>query len=675
VFCLCVCFCSDPQQLPPTLPGSDDALLSSFQQTVDGRTEQTGLSRTLFVRMRHAGADTMMLRTQYRSVQQHFEHLPSFCLLGRGADVECINTAAAFVSFLTSCHEMLSRVPNQLFYSGQLLDGTSSAARFPFLVPLHKSSSELPLSPLSFIHVQGRAVGGMQGRGSLYNAEEVEAIARVAQALLIHGVTPEQIGVIAPYRAQVRALTQRFANIQVEARYQQPIAAFATTSSKQKGSKKKGATQTRLPPAAAGAQVNGSSIKISTVDAFQGAEKGQSLHAGYVARYVSRSYRLSFHPCCSHAEIILLATTRVGDSTGFIDNPNRLNVSLTRAKHHLLVFGDRPTLMQSPLFQPIIKLVMSSPGSFRPNVNEAVDRINRLTLNPRLLEERGVRDGDSSDADAPVAANLSMRGVAMNYQQQAEQASPAKKRGFAAAAAAATATSARQVEDDDFIGSDEEEEDGEDEENGDEEDEEDSVASFLNQYRHKKKSDVSTAGLSPYSRNLALSVAKDDAPPQTDDGAAASLSAAPSAISLVDVLERDIKREQAHRRAQAARSRPRVNYDDEEDDEGEATYEPPVPQNQDDGADAVAVSVEDAAGVPMSDEEPASSSAGSGEVTAQVAPAPADPATAAGTGAPDPPPTPRPIATSLRAALSRSSSAASSACETEGEAGGEAGSE
>lgn len=67
----------DPKQLPPTLPGHDEGV-KERKQRVGNHEELTGLSRTLFVRLRDAGADTMMLRTQYRSVETNkAEHADS----------------------------------------------------------------------------------------------------------------------------------------------------------------------------------------------------------------------------------------------------------------------------------------------------------------------------------------------------------------------------------------------------------------------------------------------------------------------------------------------------------------------------------------------------------------------------------------------------------------------
>lgn len=59
------------------------------------------------------------------------------------------------------------------------------------------------------------------------------------------------------------------------------------------------------------------SVDIESVDGFQGQEK----------------------------DIIIISCVRT-DATGFLKNPNRLNVALTRAKHSLYIIGDTGCLSQ-----------------------------------------------------------------------------------------------------------------------------------------------------------------------------------------------------------------------------------------------------------------------------------------------------------------------------------------
>ncbi|EKU21967.1 prematurely terminated mrna decay factor-like protein, partial [Nannochloropsis gaditana CCMP526] len=69
-----------------------------------------------------------------------------------------------------------------------------------------------------------------------------------------------------------------------------------------------------LPPSRRGAPP--SHVKVSTVDAFQGAER----------------------------EVILYSCVRTG-GLGFLDSPNRLNVAITRARRHLVLVGNAQALV------------------------------------------------------------------------------------------------------------------------------------------------------------------------------------------------------------------------------------------------------------------------------------------------------------------------------------------
>lgn len=66
-------------------------------------------------------------------------------------------------------------------------------------------------------------------------------------------------------------------------------------------------------------------VQVSTVDAFQGAEK----------------------------EIVVLSCVRTRQ-TGFTDSEKRMNVALTRAKRHLLIVGNLACLSKNRLYERVI---------------------------------------------------------------------------------------------------------------------------------------------------------------------------------------------------------------------------------------------------------------------------------------------------------------------------------
>ncbi len=122
---------------------------------------------------------------------------------------------------------------------------------------------------------------------------EIEAKALVCiLGKLLKYLEPEQIGVIAFYIAQVELIRQLL---------------LSKSPQVQKKAEK---------------------VVISTVDGFQGSER----------------------------DVILLSTVRTGESVGFLSEAQRVNVALTRAKHHLYLFGNESTLSQSNSdFRPLLQ--------------------------------------------------------------------------------------------------------------------------------------------------------------------------------------------------------------------------------------------------------------------------------------------------------------------------------
>ncbi|CAM9602387.1 unnamed protein product, partial [Scytosiphon promiscuus] len=83
-------------------------------------------------------------------------------------------------------------------------------------------------------------------------------------------------------------------------------------------------------------------VQVCTVDAFQGAEK----------------------------DIVIVASTRT-ERLGFIVSPQRMCVALTRARHHLIVLGDKRVLTTNPLWREVVntsKVVTDAAQIFRGGV-------------------------------------------------------------------------------------------------------------------------------------------------------------------------------------------------------------------------------------------------------------------------------------------------------------------
>uniref|UniRef100_A0A8C3J5I7 5'-3' DNA helicase ZGRF1 n=1 Tax=Calidris pygmaea TaxID=425635 RepID=A0A8C3J5I7_9CHAR len=175
------------------------------------------------------------------------------------------------------CHPAISAVANELFYEGHLIDGVSEKDRRPLL-------DWLPT--LCFYSVNG--VEQIERDNSFYNMAEVHFTVKLLQALIASGIEGSAIGVITLYKSQMCKIQNLLSGIHAEA-------------------------------------LETKAVQVSTVDAFQGAEK----------------------------EIVVLSCVRTRQ-IGFIDSEKRMNVALTRAKRHLLIVGNLACLSKNRLWGRVI---------------------------------------------------------------------------------------------------------------------------------------------------------------------------------------------------------------------------------------------------------------------------------------------------------------------------------
>ncbi|KAM4899714.1 5'-3' DNA helicase ZGRF1 [Sylvia borin] len=175
------------------------------------------------------------------------------------------------------CHPALSAIANELFYDGNLMDGISEQDRTPLL-------EWLPT--LCFYSVHG--MEQIERDNSFYNMAEAHFTVKLIQSLIASGIEGAAIGVITLYKSQMYKIQNLLSGAHSEAFEVKPV-------------------------------------QVSTVDAFQGAER----------------------------EIIVLSCVRTRQF-GFIDSEKRMNVALTRAKRHLLIVGSLPCLSRNRLWGRVI---------------------------------------------------------------------------------------------------------------------------------------------------------------------------------------------------------------------------------------------------------------------------------------------------------------------------------
>ncbi|KAK7441735.1 hypothetical protein VKT23_016398 [Stygiomarasmius scandens] len=215
-------------------------------------------------------------------------------------------------------HPAISQFPSLEFYNLSLLDGTIDRSGYvsPKLMPPNISAALLPPGhtgtveegsdirpevsssnrpPVIFLDHAGTETPKSKSR---VNWNEAHIVASVVEDLLLHndGLLGQDIGIIAPYVAQVSLLTRLF---NTDPKYRKR---FCSVLGDHRAMQLK-------------------HIEIKTVDGFEGREK----------------------------DVIIFSTVRnnPGGYIGFLADRRRLNVGLTRAKRGLFVVGSLSTLKQS----------------------------------------------------------------------------------------------------------------------------------------------------------------------------------------------------------------------------------------------------------------------------------------------------------------------------------------
>ncbi|XP_060102897.1 protein ZGRF1 [Heteronotia binoei] len=198
------------------------------------------------------------------------------------------------------CHPAISAISNNLFYEGNLLDGISETDRNPLV-------DWLPT--LCFYNVNGSEQ--MERDNSFHNMAESFFTVKLIQSLMASGIEGSMIGVITLYKSQMSKICNLLAAVDSDA-----------------------------------SQIK--AVQVSTVDAFQGAEK----------------------------EIIVLSCVRTRQ-VGFIDSETRVNVALTRGKRHLLIVGNLNCLRKNKLWGSVIQHCAGSKDGLQ-HVSQCEQKLNDI---------------------------------------------------------------------------------------------------------------------------------------------------------------------------------------------------------------------------------------------------------------------------------------------------------
>ncbi|XP_070465469.1 5'-3' DNA helicase ZGRF1 isoform X4 [Equus przewalskii] len=198
------------------------------------------------------------------------------------------------------CHPAISAIANDLFYEGNLINGVSETERSPLL-------EWLPT--LCFYNVKG--LEQIERDNSFHNVAEAAFTLKLIQSLIASGISGSLIGVITLYKSQMYKLCHLLSAVDFDHPHLK-------------------------------------AVQVSTVDAFQGAEK----------------------------EIIILSCVRTRQ-VGFIDSEKRMNVALTRGRRHLLIVGNLACLRKNRLWGRVIQHCEGREGGLQ-HASQCEPQLNHL---------------------------------------------------------------------------------------------------------------------------------------------------------------------------------------------------------------------------------------------------------------------------------------------------------
>ncbi|KJH51571.1 hypothetical protein DICVIV_02204 [Dictyocaulus viviparus] len=221
----------------------------------------------------------------------------------------------------------------------------------------------VPGRPMIFWSCYGQEEMSASGT-SFLNRTEAANVEKLASKLIRGGMRPEQIGIITPYEGQ-RSYIVQYMHTQ-------------------------GTLNSKLYE----------NMEIANVDAFQGREK----------------------------DLIIVTCVRSNDHSGigFLNDPRRLNVALTRAKYGLIIIGNAKVLARQPLWNDLlttfnqknvivegpinnlksVQIILPKPKPQRTNPAYPTDRYGIQRATYTLREYRGgySRDAPPMDPHSAISA-------------------------------------------------------------------------------------------------------------------------------------------------------------------------------------------------------------------------------------------------------------------------------
>ncbi|XP_063049770.1 putative helicase mov-10-B.1 [Engraulis encrasicolus] len=243
-------------------------------------------------------------------------------------------------------HESILKVPNDLFYEGELIASADEVAKSMYCNWPHLPKKGFPVIFHGVVGKDERE----ENSPSFFNRSEVEVVLGYLRKLLLETqgkkgvarISPKDIGIIAPYRKQVEKLRQAIGKHDAELKK----------------------------------MMNIKNLKVASVEEFQGQER---------------------------RVIIVSAVRSSGEhitldekfNIGFLKNGKRFNVAMTRAKALLIVVGNPVILRTDPTWGRFLEYCTSESGytgfdfSTTEGAEEVVARLQALTLTPEDIVATG----------------------------------------------------------------------------------------------------------------------------------------------------------------------------------------------------------------------------------------------------------------------------------------------
>jgi superfamily I DNA and/or RNA helicase len=331
----------DPRQLPPTV--------------LSRSAERAGLNRSLFERLERAEHEVVMLSIQYRMhpeirvfPSQYFynnllEDSTAIANEIRGQTIVSSSTVAASTVTSSSAAKVTARRNLEDLEEGEMAESPGynqqrnqqrqqlpqhqQQKRLPPPMPRSRNPHGLVTSPLlSYLQIPPvcfydsgsyRSDIAERSQGTSYvNPYEVDQILSFLQNILPYLQNDLNIGIISPYKAQVRRI--------LEGCQRNPTVSQAMGQRKDESNR----------------------IEVNTVDGFQGREKDIVIFSCVRANAVHANKKNNHG---EHTKGSVLA------AIGFVADERRLNVAITRAKKALVIFGHADTLEMDPIWKAMIQ--------------------------------------------------------------------------------------------------------------------------------------------------------------------------------------------------------------------------------------------------------------------------------------------------------------------------------